>query len=370
MAINVRPAVTRMTPYSPGKPVEEVRRELGLERVVKLASNENPLGPSPKAIEAVERAAETMHLYPDASAHDLNAALGYHLRLAPERIVIGNGSDELIHLLGLVLLENESDELVMGDPSFVRYEASAQLANARLVKVPLDEDFRHDLPAMAKAVTERTRLVYIANPNNPTGTIVRRDEFERFLGDLPTDVLVVLDEAYYEYAAGADGYPSSLDYVHANRNVFGMRTFSKAYGLAGIRVGYGFGPPEVVDAIHRAREPFNVNSLAQAAAIAALGDREHLARTVATNRAGLERLGLLMRSLGASVVESYGNFAFVDLGRPAEPVFEALLRKGVIVRAGRHIGHPDCLRVTVGTDEELDFFEEAIREALAPSVFV
>lgn len=370
MAINVRPAVTRMTPYSPGKPIEEVRRELGLERVVKLASNENPFGPSPKAIEAVERAAETMHLYPDASAHDLNAALGYHLRLAPERIAIGNGSDELIHLLGLVLLENEGDELLMGDPSFVRYEASAQLANAKLVKVPLDEEFRHDLPAMARAITDRTRLVYIANPNNPTGTIVTRAELDAFLNDVPPHVLVVLDEAYFEYAAGAEGYPSSLDYVHQDRNVFGLRTFSKAYGLAGIRVGYGFGPVEIVDAIHRAREPFNVNSLAQAAAIAALRDREHLAKTVAATRTGRERLSQLMRSLGASVVGSHANFAFIHLGQPAEPVYEALLQKGVIVRAGRHIGHPECLRVTVGTDEELDVFEDAIREALAPSVFV
>lgn len=361
---SVRPNVRQMQPYSPGKPIEEVQRELGLSEVVKLASNENPLGPSPKAVAAVEATARKMHLYPDAAAHDLNAAIAAKLEVPRNQVILGNGSDEIIHLLGLVLIHSPEDEIVVGDPSFVRYDAAAHLAPCRLVKVALDGDERHDLSAMARAVTEHTRIVFIANPNNPTGTIVRKPEVDAFLNDLPAHVLTVLDEAYFEFAAHLSDYPSAANYVREGRNVFGMRTFSKAYGLAGLRLGYGFGPAEIVDGMHRAREPFNVNLLAQAAGVAALDDEEHLRLTVENNAAGLARLSDALRRVGAKPCESFANFVFADLGRPARPVFQALLERGIIVRSGDVLGKPNCLRVSVGTEEEMDRFVEALESVM------
>ncbi len=366
MSIPIRPNVLRMEPYSPGKPVAEVKRELGLDRVVKLASNENPLGPSPKAVEAVRQAAETMHIYPDGAAFDLKAALSRKLNLPTSQIMVGNGSDELIHLLGLIFLGSEEDEVLTGDPSFARYGPTAQLVPCRLVEVPLDRDYRHDLPAMARAATERTKLLFIANPNNPTGTIVTKSEVDRLLADLPPQTVVVLDEAYYEFAAHVPELPDSRDHIREGHNVVGLRTLSKAHGLAGIRVGYGMASEEVVDAVNRAREPFNVNALAQAAAVAALGDEEHVAKTVANNRRGLERIARAFREVGATPCEGYANFVWADLGQPARPVFQALMERGVIVRSGDVLGNPTCLRVSVGTDEEIDLFVEALRGVMSP----
>jgi histidinol-phosphate aminotransferase len=279
--------------------------------------------------------------------------------------MLGNGSDELIHLIGLLFLGGESDEIIVGDPSFSRYDAAAQLVPCRLVKVRLDRQYRHDLPAMARVVNPNTRLVFIANPNNPTGTIVRRKELISFLLDLPTSVTVVLDEAYFEFAEDEHDYPDSLDYVREGFNVIGLRTFSKAYGLAGIRLGYGFASPEVIDAIDRVREPFDVNSLAQAAGVAALEDAEHLNRTVANNREGLVNLARAFEKAGARPMESYANFVFADLGRPARPVFEALLSKGVITRSGHALGDDNCLRVSVGTPEEIEIFSQAFLDVMA-----
>jgi len=367
MPLALRTNVLQMTPYSPGKPVEEVKRELGLDRVVKLASNENPFGPSPKAIAAVADAARQMHIYPDAAAHDLKAKIAQKYQISPHEVLLGNGSDELIHLLGVMFL-NEEDEVIVAKPSFARHDAAAHLSAGKLVGVPVDADFRHDLDAMADAVTDRTRLIFVANPHNPTGTIVRRDAFERFLDRIPAHVAVVLDEAYHEFAADVPDLPNSLDYVRAGRNVIGLRTFSKAYGLAGIRVGFGFATPEVVDAYHRAREPFNVNCLAQAAAIAALEDDAHLELTVRNNSDGLEALRRSFEAVGAKVVDSHANFGYADMGRPATEIFQQLLRRGVIVRAGAHVGHPNCLRVSVGTPEEMEIFDRELRIVCAESV--
>lgn len=354
-----------MRPYSPGKPIDEVKRELGLEDVVKLASNENPLGPPAAALEAIAREARELNLYPDASGHHLKAALSERLGLPPTQIALGNGSDEIIHYLGLVFLHDEDDELLVGDPSFVRYDAAAGVAGCRLVKVPLDADLRHDLPAMAGAITGRTRLAFIANPNNPTGTIVRLPEVERFLEALPEGVPLVIDEAYFEYARAESGYPSALELLKAGRPVVGMRTFSKAHGLAGIRLGYAFGPEEVIDAVERVRAPFNVNSLAQAAAIAALGDGEHIRRTVENNRTQMARADAALHAMGLRTTESCANFICVDVGRPARPVFEALLRQGVIVRPGDVLGLPTWLRVSVGTPSEVDRFLAALAAIVA-----
>lgn len=356
----VRPNILEMTPYSPGKPIDEVKRELGLDRVVKLASNENPLGPSPKALEAIAEAAKSLHIYPDGASYNLRHKLSERFGLPMNQVIVGNGSDELLHLIGLLFLDGPNDNIIVGYPSFSRYDASAYLANAELVRVPLNGDYAHDLQAMADAVNENTRLVYVANPNNPTGTIVTKAEFDAFLDRIPERVMVILDEAYYEFAADQTEYPNSLDYVKAGRNVIGMRTFSKAYGLAGIRLGYAFVPGYICDAIDRAREPFNVNLLAQAAGVAAIGDDEYVARTVAVNREGLDRLNAAFEKVGAKPVKSFANFVFADLGQPAKPIFEALLKEGVITRSGHVLGAPNCLRVSVGTPDEIDYFIEKL----------
>jgi histidinol-phosphate aminotransferase len=356
MRYAIRPNVLDLKPYVPGKPVSEVQRELGLDHVVKLASNENPLGPSPKAVEAVRKAASEMNIYPDGSAFLLKEALANRFGIPQKEIVLGNGSDELIHLLGVVFLGSEEDEVLVGNPSFVRYDAAAHVAPAKLIKIPLDSSYTHDLTAMARAASDHTKLIFIANPNNPTGTIIRKKELEAFLGDLPASAVVVLDEAYFEFAAHLADFPNSCDYVKAGRNVVGLRTFSKTYGLAGIRIGYAFAPADIADGLERAREPFNVNSLAQVAAVAALIDDEHITRTIENNRAGIQRMRVALEAKGAKVSESYANFVFADLGRLAKPVFEALLAKGIIVRSGEMFGTPTCIRVSVGTEKEVDEF--------------
>jgi len=357
-----------MTPYSPGKPISEVKRELGLDTVVKLASNENPLGPSPKAISAVEAAAKDMHLYPDGAAFDLRAAISRKFGLPGDQIVMGNGSDELIHFLGLLLLGSPEDEVIVGDPSFVRYDSAADLAPATLVKVPLDSNQRHDLTAMAARASVHTKLIFIANPNNPTGTIVRKPELDSFLKDLPAQVTVVLDEAYFEFAADVPGYPNSVEYVKDGQPVVGLRTFSKAYGLAGIRIGYAFAPADIADGLERAREPFNVNSLAQVAAIAALSDEDHVRRTVENNRLGMERMVTCLHEHGAKTWESFGNFVYADLGRPSAPVYQSLLKEGIIIRSGDVFGAPNCARITVGTEAEVNAFIEALNKVMDPSL--
>ena len=352
-----------MHPYSPGKPIDEVKRELGLSEVVKLASNENPLGPSPKAIAAVKAAAEEMHLYPDGAAYDLKQAISAKFGVPHNRVVVGNGSDEIIHMLGLVMLSGPEDEVIVGEPSFVRYDAAAHLAPSKLIKVPLDSDYRHDLSAMAARVTPNTKMVFVANPNNPTGTVVGRREVDAFLRDVPSDVLLILDEAYLEFAEHLEDYPASTLYLD-RPNVVGLRTFSKTHGLAGIRVGYGFVPEWLSDAIDRAREPFDVNALAQAAGIAALSDTEHVRRTLENNTRGMKRLNEFLVAHGARPVESYANFVLADFGRPARPLFDQLLRQGVIVRPGDVLGCPNCLRISIGTDEEMSKLLSALEQSM------
>lgn len=359
MALRLRPNVLRMKPYSPGKPIDEVERELGLESVIKLASNENPYGPSPMAVEAVRRAADAMNFYPDATGHVLKEALAARHGVRQDQILLGNGSDELIHLLTTVFLEPDRDDMIVGDPSFVRYDAGAELAGSRLTKVPATPAWRLDIPAMARAVTPDTKLVFIANPNNPTGTYATRDELREFLDAAPEGVVTVLDEAYFEFAEPISDYPDGLEFVRAGKPVVVLRTFSKAYGMAGIRLGYGVAPAEIVDAVNRAREPFNVNSLAQAAALAALGDREHLERTLRGNAEQMQRLVDGVQALGLTVIPSCTNFLCIDLKRPSQPVFERLLQSGVIVRGGHTLGMPNFIRVTVGTGAEVDRFLSA-----------
>ncbi len=357
----IRPNVLELEPYSPGKPIEEVKREFGLTDVVKLASNENPLGPSPRAIEAAARAMQTANLYPDGNCYELRQAVAKHVGVAPEYFLFGNGSDELIHYIGLTFLM-PGDEVITGYPSFVRYDAAAKLNDAVLHLVPLREH-RFDLPAILKQVNARTKLIFIANPNNPTGTVVTADEVESFVRDLPSHVVVVFDQAYQEYVSRAD-YPDTLRYVREGRNIIILRTFSKAYALAGLRVGYAIAHPEIIDAINRVREPFNVNSVAQSAALAALHDQEHLQRAVALNRQGLEYFYAQCDRLGLKYVRSEANCLMVDLGRDTQPIFQQLLRRGVIVRTGHIFGLPTYLRITTGKPEENERFIRALEEVL------
>lgn len=371
MDLPLRPHVRRMQPYAPGKPVDELAREQGLQEIVKLASNENPLGPSPRAVEAIVAAARDLHYYPDASGYSVRSHLAERLGLGLDQIALGNGSDDLIaNLAHAVIGDERDDEIVVGQPSFVRYAAATQLANCRLTEVPMDGEMRYDLSAMADAVTERTRLVIFANPNNPTGTIARREEFTRFLDTLPAGVLVVMDEAYYEYASSDPEYPRTLEFVTEGRPVFVLRTLSKAYGLAGLRLGYGFGPAALVDAIDRVRQPFAVNALAQAGAIAALDDREHLERTLEANERGMAAMSGLLAELGLKAPQSHANFLLVDFGRPARPIYEALLAQGVIVRPGDVLGAPHHLRMSIGTESQIGRLATVLRSVVAQGAAV
>ena len=355
--------ISRLVPYRPGKPIEEVERELGLTGIIKLASNENSLGPSPKAREAIQAFAAKMHVYPDASAFALRRALAERLVVAPESLVFGNGSDDLIHLLGVTFL-TPGDEVIQAHPSFVRYEAAAILNEAPCHLVPLTSDWVHDLDAMADRINRNTRLLFVTNPNNPTGTIVGRAALERLLDRVPERCLVVLDEAYYEYAADEPDYPDTLRYIREGRNVAVLRTFSKAYGLAGLRIGYGVLRPETATWLERTREPFNVNALAQAAALAALDDTAHVAATVAMNEAGKRAFYAAFEELGLPYAPTYANFVWVDTGKDCRAVFHALLHRGVITRTGDIFGAPTHLRVTIGTPEENAKFLAALRETL------
>jgi len=366
-SVEVREAVRHLKPYVPGKPIEEVKRELGLPddfSLFKLASNENVLGPSPHAIQAMARAAQEVWLYPDDTCFALKNALAEHHNLAPENFVVGNGSDEVIHFLGLAFLDAaRGDEVVFGAPSFVQYKACAMMAGCCFHAVPLTPDLRHDLPAMAAKINERTRLVFIANPNNPTGTVVSRSEFEDFLNQVPTHVLVVLDEAYTQYTRADADVPVALDYLESH-NVLGLRTFSKAYGIAGVRVGYGVARAEIIRDLQQVRGPFNVNSIAQAAAIAALGDQGHLQDSITINAEGRDRLETHFDMMGLEYIPSQANFTFVNIGTDSAKIFPELLKQGVIVRTGTPFGMPDWIRVTVGTREMNDRFLSALQTIL------
>lgn len=357
----IRKSVLGMQAYVPGRPISDVQREHGFSKVVKLASNENPLGPSPRAVDAVVRASGSMHLYPDASGYELKEALAKHHGVGHENIVLGNGSDEIIAMLGAVLLEPGTN-IVTGAPTFVRYASAGQLAGAEVREVPLDSGWKHNLDAMASACDSGTRMVFLANPHNPTGTVVEAGAVDRLRAEMPDSALLVLDQAYFEYAEGVIDQPDAAEMVRSGLSVVGLRTFSKAYGLAGIRVGYAVVPEWIYDAIDRSRQPFDVNSLAQAAAIAALGDTGHLARSREANLAGISRLVLGAESLGLKTVPSHANFVCIEVGGDDRVLFDQLLRRGVIVRPGTPLGMPGYLRVSVGTEEELDEFLSVLGE--------
>lgn len=362
MPIRARAHVYSMQPYHPGKTPEQLMEALGLSELIKLSANENPLGASPRAKEAILNALDAVHRYPDGACSVLRDALSAFYGLPSDYFSFGNGSDELIHLFGVAYLE-PGDALMMGHPSFVRYIASAQLNQATLIAVPLTPDFRFDLQAMTDAITERTKLIYLANPNNPTGTMVTRAALDWFLERVPDHALVILDEAYYEYADHPD-YPNGLDDVRAGRNVVVFRTFSKAYGLAGLRIGYAMGRPDLLDPVERVREPFNVNTLAQVAAAAALSDQDHVLRTRTLNREGLNMFSEACQRLNLRYVPSQANFLLIEVGEHCERVQQRLLERGILVRTGAAFGMPTYLRVNTGTPEQNARFVEALEDAL------
>ncbi len=358
MALKVHKDIESLSPYVPGKPIEELRRELGLSRIVKLASNENPLGPSPKALAVLAEAAQTLHRYPDGSAHRLRTALADRWKVSLDQVIPGNGSDEIIGMLARAFL-SPGDEAVMADNTFVIYKMEVLAAHGKPVIVPL-KDGRHDLAAMAKAITPRTRLLFVCNPNNPTGTMVNAAEVETLMAQLPEHAIVVFDEAYCEYARDPH-FPDSLGYVKRGRHAIVLRTFSKIYGLAGLRIGYGLTTPEIAGYLNRVRPPFNANSLAQRAALAALGDEEHVAKSRAMNQTELAGVRAGLVALGLQPLPSEANFLYFDVGRDGHAVFDALLREGVIVR---HI-EGAMLRVTIGLPEENRQFLQALKTVLS-----
>lgn len=356
-----KPGIQSISAYQGGRPVEEVQRELGLTDVIKMASNENPLGPSKRAVDAMAEAVASVHFYPDGNAYYLKNAVAEFHDVAPEQLLFGNGSSDVLQILGETYIA-AGDHIVFPEQSFVVYSLISAIFDARTTTTPLTND-GYDLATLAAAVTEDTKLVFVANPNNPTGTYVTKRELDTFFDAIPASVMVVLDEAYFEYI-DRDDYPDGLDYLRAGRNVIVTRTFSKAYGLAGLRVGYGVASPEVIEMMNRARPPFNVNSLAQTAARAALEDVTHVERSRALTLAGMETLTAGVTKLGLSFVPSVANFLLVHLGRDGQQVTEALTRHGVIVRPMGGYRYPRSVRVTVGTATQNERFLGALAEVL------
>jgi histidinol-phosphate aminotransferase len=354
-----RRSLADLVPYEPGKPVEEVQRELGLERVVKLASNEGPFGPFPAAREALARAVDELNRYPDGGAYRLRAALAERHDVRFEEIALGAGADGVVDCLSQAVLE-PGDAIVCGWPSFPSYVIDAIKVGAEARRVPLRDD-SYDLPALLDAVDERTKLVYVCHPNNPTGTMNTRAELDAYFETVPDHVLTVVDQAYFEYLEEPE-YPDAIEeYFKAGRRVVVLRTFSKIYGLAGLRIGYGVAPPSVVTAVGKVRRAFDLSIPAQAAALASLGDAGELARRVRLNAEGRAELEATLRTHGLRPAgPAVANFLYADVGSDAREVFDDLLRLGVIVRPLAGFGAPSAIRVTVGTPEENAFFADAL----------
>lgn len=363
MAISdlVKDNICKLKPYSPGKPIEEVEREYGITNIIKMASNENPLGPSPKAVEAMKKAVENVALYPDGSAHFLIKALARTWDVGEDMLTVGNGSDDLIHLAGITFL-SKGDEVVLSETTFVRYESATVLNDCGCVWVPLN-DFTYDLDTMADKITDRTRLIFIANPNNPTGTYVTQEQVDRFMARVPEKVIVVFDEAYNEYVEATD-FPDTLKYVREGRNVIILHTFSKIYALAGLRVGYAIARPEIIQCLNQVREPFNVNSIGQIGAIASLDDPDQVVRSKQVNSDGKKYLYREFELMELPFAPSEANFVWVDIKTDCRPIFKELLKRGVIVRTGDIFGYPTFIRVTIGTPEQNVRFIDTLKEVL------
>jgi histidinol-phosphate aminotransferase len=359
---SVRPELRTLQPYVPGKPVEVLERELGIKGAIKLASNENPLGPSPRALEAMQRAATGVNRYPEGSSYYLREAISAYSGISAESIAVGSGSNDLIDILCRIHLA-PGDEAIMSDPSFLMFPIAVQVSGGTVVRVP-GKSWFHDPEAMLAAINERTRIVYFANPDNPTGTMVRRRDLDRYFARVPDHVLTILDEAYCEYVTDPD-YPDGLQYLRQGKSVAVLRTFSKIYALAGLRVGYGFFSTELTSWVNRVRLPFNVTTVGQAAAQASLGDRDQIERSRAVNDAGLAFLQRELPALGLQLTPSWANFVMARFPRSAIEIGRALERLGIIIRplvAFRL--PPEYARISVGTREENERLLEGLRQVL------
>lgn len=362
MLFPFRPELENLQPYPPGKPIEEVEREYGITNIVKLASNENPYGPSPRATEAIAQELAQLHLYPESGCFYLRKELAAHLGVEEPYLFFGNGSDEIVALMTMAFLD-ETSNVVCSERTFIRYEMGATSMGSRTKHVPM-KDWHHDVDGLFAAVDTDTRFVFVANPENPVGSAVSGAEICRLLEGVPANVMVVLDEAYYEFARDWADYPDSVAMLREFPNLVILRTFSKAYGIAGIRLGYAMANPEVWSVVDRVRPPFNVNRLAQAGALAAIKDVEHLRKTVEGNAAGRQYLYESFDGLGLEYVPSHANFVLVNMKRPAIPVYESLLRHGVIVRPMGFYQLPEHLRVSVGLEQENRSFVDALIRVL------
>lgn len=353
--------VQQLIPYQAGKPIEELQRELGLDHIVKLASNENPLGPSPLALQAIQAVLPQLALYPDGNGFDLKRALAQKFAVDSSQITLGNGSNDILELVGRAFL-TPGLEAVFSEHAFAVYPIVTQAAGATAVITPA-RHYGHDLQAMLANVTGKTRVVFVANPNNPTGTLLSQASLEAFIKALPDSCICVLDEAYFEFVSH-NGTVDSISWLIDCPNLIITRTFSKAYGLAGLRVGYAFSSPAIADILNRVRQPFNNNSLALVAAEAALADTVHLQKTLANNGQGMQQLTEGFKQLDLHWIPSSGNFIAVDLGRPGLPIYQALLHKGVIVRPVANYGLPNHLRISIGTEAENSLFLNALADCL------
>lgn len=361
MKLCVPDYILSLKPYVAGKPLEELEREYGITDAVKLASNENPLGPSPLALNAIQQAVKDLNRYPDSGSYYLCERLSNCFGVEKENIILGNGSDDIIAMLARVLLQ-PGDEAVLPRPSFLFYEIMIRGSGALPIEVPLKDNFT-DLSSMLERISAKTRLIFLTNPHNPTGTLIDRPALDEFVKAIPADVVLVIDEAYIEFVREPD-CPISIDYLDSGKTVVGLRTFSKAYGLAGLRIGYGLMPPFLADILNRIRQPFNVNSLAQAAAIAALDDEVFLQDTVKLVSDELNFIYAGLDERGIEYLKSQANFLLIKVGKDANTVFEELLKQGVIVRSMTSYGYPDCIRVNVGLHTENVRMLEALDKVL------
>jgi histidinol-phosphate aminotransferase len=352
--------ILNITPYKAGKPIEETKRELGLKEIIKLASNENPLGPSPKAVEAIRKNLSNINRYPDSQGFYLKRKLAKYFHVEPSNIVLGNGSDELIDIIIKTFVE-EDQSIITADITFLEYEIISKVNGRKIIGVPL-KYFKYDLEAMKNKIDKNTKLVFIANPNNPTGTYATKYEIEDFLRNLPDNVIVVLDEAYDTFI-DVDDFPSGLNYMR-NKNVIVLKTFSKAHGLAGLRIGYAITKPEFVSCMEVARQPFNVNLLAQVAALAALEDKKFLRKSRSVILEGKDYLYDAFNRLGIVYVPSVANFILLDVGRDGVSVFKEMLKYGVIVRDMKQYGLKNFIRVTIGTKKENERFIKTLKKVL------
>ena len=358
----VRPCVLNCRDYVPGKPVEEVQRELGLTDVYKMASNENPLGVSPKAMEAMQNELNKANRYPESLCTDLVNCLAEKHGVSQDCIMVGNGLDNVITLLGMTFLTEDS-EIIYGDITFPAYGNIARKMGAKCVEVPLTDKMELDLDAMAAAITDKTKMIFICNPNNPTGTVVSHDAFAAFIQKVPEHIIIVSDEAYFEFADNP-GFGSMMDMLPQRDTLVVLRTFSKVYGLAALRVGYAVSSPELIRYVLKLREPFPVNRIAQAGAIAALGDKEFEEKTLKLNKAGRDYFVAAFEEMGLKYYDSQTNFIYVEIDKNAQEVFQRMLQDGVIVRPQSFPGHPDALRISFGLEEENEITLKSLKKVL------